>query len=230
MSTDNTKSTSQYLVIGILTAQVLLSVLLLLRIHSLEQSVVQSVQAIRNTTDSTPAVFVADVLPGDGPSRGPAMAPVTIIEFSDFQCPYCAQAIPMLKRLMDKYSDQVRFVYRNFPLETIHPNALNAALAAECANEQEHFWQMHDALFADQKVLDVSYLEERAIQVGLDMVKFRECMSTQRYIDKVRQDVTDGQKYGVRGTPTFFVNGYRYTGSLDFDTFDQIVQQALSNK
>lgn len=217
-----------FLVLGVLILQVILSAGLFFRIDQVYRLVVAS-GSVTNTS-TTDTTFVSGVSPDDDPSLGPATAPVTIVEFSDFQCPFCARSAPVLKELLSKYPDQVRLVYRDFPIETIHSNAIDAALAAECADEQGAFWNMHDALFADQDALDIASLEEHARQIGLDMPKFTECLSTQRYLDEVRQDMADGRSYGVGGTPTFFINGYRLVGAHDLSVFEQQIEQALSNK
>lgn len=229
MNATKSSSMSQYLIVGILTVQVFLSIVLLLRVYSLEQSIVQYTQSSRTATNAESAPFVEGVSPDDDPSLGPATAPVTIVEFSDFQCPYCAQSVPILKELMSKYPDQVRLIYRDFPLETIHPDSMNASLAAECANGQGHFWEMYEMLFNNQDALDVASLEDYAKGIGLDIAKFRECMSSQRYLDEILNDMADGQSYGVRGTPTFFVSGHRLTGS-SLETLEQVVEQVLSEK
>lgn len=156
--------------------------------------------------------YVANVSVDDDPSQGPSNAPVTIVEFSDFQCPFCAQAEAPLRQLMADYAGKVRLVYRDLPLETIHAQAFQASLAANCANEQGKFWEMHALLFANQSALDKSNLERYALQLGLDSPRFSTCLATAKYADEIRHDMTAAREYGVNSTPTFFVNGTRVVG------------------
>jgi protein-disulfide isomerase len=140
------------------------------------------------------------------PSIGPENAPVTIVEFADFQCPYCAQSASTLNQALARYPGKVRVVFRNFPL-SFHTYAQKAHEAAECANEQGKFWQYHDVLFANQGALGVDDLKRYAAGVGLDGERFSQCLDTGKYAEKVRKDYEEGARYNVRGTPTFFING-----------------------
>ncbi len=170
-----------------------------------------------------------DVSVDDDPSIGPADAPVTIIEFSDFQCPYCTRfRDETLDQLLDEYGDQVHIVYRDFPLTQIHQYAVGAAIAAECANDQGMFWEMHDTLFANQSALDTESLRGYAEDLGLDMDTFDSCLEDQSVNDEVMADLADGQSYGVRGTPSFFINGRLLVGAQPFESFQAIIDEELA--
>jgi protein-disulfide isomerase len=159
------------------------------------------------------------------PSLGPENAPVTIVEFADFQCPFCAQSAPTLNQVLARYSGKVRVVFRNFPL-TSHTYAQKAHEAAECANEQGTFWPYHDLLFANQDALGVEDLKRYAANLGLDTGRFNQCLDTDKYAEKVKQDVEDGVKYNVWGTPTFFINGT----SKRVQTFEQFAWHITGGK
>ncbi|HVH29872.1 MAG TPA: DsbA family protein [Vicinamibacterales bacterium] len=141
------------------------------------------------------------------PSRGPEGAPVTIVEFSDFECPFCGALFPTIKSLEKSYPDTVRVVYRQFPLTTIHPYAMKAAEASLCAHEQGRFWQMHDSLFGFQQDLTVASLKLRAMELGLNVEAFGSCLDSGRQAARIKQDMAEGARAGVSGTPTLFVNG-----------------------
>ncbi len=164
-----------------------------------------------------------------GPAKGPDKAPVTIVEFSDFECPYCGRVNPSLKSVQEKYGDKVRIVFRQFPLN-FHPNAQKAGEASLCADEQntDYFWKLHDAMFADQKNLGVPSLKEMAAAIdGLDSSAFNECLDSSRFASKVQEDVQDGAKVGVSGTPAFFVNGRFLSGAVPYETFAEIIDEEL---
>jgi protein-disulfide isomerase len=138
---------------------------------------------------------------------GPIHAPVTIVEYGDFECPNCKQAAPAVKLLLDRFAGKVRFVFRHFPLEEVHPHALRAAEAAECAGGQGKFWQMHDLLFDNQEHLKLKQLHGYAERMGLDMARYTAEMDDEVYLQRVREHIDSGHHSGVRSTPGFFVNG-----------------------
>jgi protein-disulfide isomerase len=138
---------------------------------------------------------------------GPAHAPVTVVEYGDFECPNCKQAAPAVKLMLDRFAGRVRLAYRHFPLEEVHPHALHAALAAEAAAGQGKFWPMHDLLFANQQHLKLNHLRGYAERLELDMARFDAEMKEGHYLQRIREQIEGGELSGVRGTPTFFVNG-----------------------
>jgi protein-disulfide isomerase len=161
------------------------------------------------------------------PSMGPADAPVTIVEFSDFQCPYCSRVLPTLEKVNEEYGDRVRIVFRQFPLLNIHPQAQKAAEASLCAFDQEKFWEMHDAMFADQKSLSVDQLKAKAVTLGLDAAVFDECLDSNKYADQVEEDLRAGSRMGVTGTPAVFINGRFLSGAQPFEAFAAIIDKEL---
>jgi predicted DsbA family dithiol-disulfide isomerase len=148
-----------------------------------------------------------DVATAGRPARGPAAAPVTIVEFADFECPFCGALFPSMAAIEKAYPETVRVVYRHFPLNSVHPFAQKAAEAAVCAAEQDRFWEMHDSLFGAQNDLTVGSLKRRAKDLQLDTAAFDSCLDSGKGAAQVKQDVADGVKAGVSGTPTLFVNG-----------------------
>lgn len=162
------------------------------------------------------------------PSMGPSDAPVTIVEFSDFECPYCSRLAQTIKKVTDDYSDSVRLVFRQFPLQRIHPNAQKAAEAALCAADQGKFWEMHDLLFGDQKKLNASDLKEKADSLDLKADEFAQCLETEKHAETVRDDLYDGVRAGVSGTPALFVNGRPLTGQVPYETLAKIIKEELA--
>ena len=159
-----------------------------------------------------------------GPARGPEGAPVTIVEFSDFECPFCRREESTVKQLLDRYQTQVRFVYRHFPLE-IHPRARPAAEAAACADEQGKFWDYHEKLFSGG--LEDADLQRYASELGLDTAAFQQCVSQHKTKDVVMSDLQAGKAAGVSGTPAFFVNGIMISGARPVDAFTKVIDKEL---
>lgn len=174
--------------------------------------------------------FRLEVAADGFPSMGPADAPVTIVEFSDFQCPYCSRVLPTLEKVSEEYGDKVRIVFRQFPLSNIHPQAQKAAEASLCAFDQDKFWEMHDAMFADQKGLNVDQLKAKAVTLGLDATVFDECLDSNKYADQVEADLRAGSQAGVTGTPAVFINGQFLSGAQPYDAFAAIIDKELEAK
>jgi len=151
-------------------------------------------------------------------AAGPANAPLTLVEYGDYQCPHCGRAYPIVKEVRKTLGSQLRFVFRNFPLTRIHPEAEHAAEAAEAADAQGAFWPMHDRLFERQFALDDDRLVEYAADLGLDADRLRGELEAGTHGARVRDDFMSGVKSGVNGTPTFFINGVRYDGAWDRDS------------
>ena len=159
-------------------------------------------------------------------TRGPEGAPVTILEWSDFQCPFCREVQPVLGRLLAEFPQQVRLVFKDFPLRS-HELAVPAALAARCASTQGRFWEYHDLLFAAQPAFAHDELVRYAQRLGLDVARFTECLDAARFQEDVTADQREGRAAGVRATPTFFVNGQKIEGALPIEEFREAVRRAL---
>ncbi len=171
-----------------------------------------------------------EVSTDDDPSIGPENAPVTIIEFSDFQCPYCGVWYKQVyKQLLASYPTQIRLVYRDLPLP-MHPEAVPAAEAAECANEQGAFWKYHDVLFEQQYGLDRAAYEHYAADLGLDATAFAACLDSHRYQAEIEADARDAGSVGISGTPSFVVNGRVLIGALPFSEFKTVIDEELAKK
>jgi protein-disulfide isomerase len=163
-------------------------------------------------------------------SLGDEDAPVVIAEFSDYQCPFCSRFAQQTKATIESsYVDDgtVQFLYYDFPLESIHPEATPAALAARCAGEQGKYWEYHDLLFQNQQTLSASNYDVWAGQLGLDTSKFSECVSSEKYSEEVQENLKVGSLGGIRGTPGFLINGRAVSGACPFSTFDEVVQAEL---
>jgi protein-disulfide isomerase len=177
--------------------------------------------------------LMVNVDPGKGPWWGGKDAKVTVVEFSDFQCPYCAQGAQRVHELKKKYGNKIRFVYRQFPLPPqMHPNARQAAEASLCVNEQgmDKFWKYHDLMFKNQDKLDDAGLAKMAKEAGADPAKFEDCYKNKKYSKAVEEDMAYGEKLGVRSTPTFFINGQMINGALPVENFSEIIDEELAAK
>ena len=164
----------------------------------------------------------------EGPSKGPAEAPITIVEFSDFECPFCSRVNPSIARVVETYGDKVQVVFRQFPL-SIHKNARKAGEASLCANDQGKFWEMHDGMFENQKNLAVTGLKSIAASIeGLDATAFNECLDSDKYADAVEKDFQEGTAAGVGSTPAFFINGRYLAGAQPFEIFAEIIDEELA--
>jgi protein-disulfide isomerase len=164
-----------------------------------------------------------------GPVRGPSEAPVTIVEFGDFQCPFCKQAEAALSEVLARHPQDVRLIFRNLPLTTLHPMAGNAAEAAVCADRQGKFWAMHDAMYANQNALSVEGLQGTAKGLGMEPDGFRACMGEDVTTARIQADVDAASALGVESTPMFFVNGRPLDGAVPADKFEAIIAEELRN-
>jgi protein-disulfide isomerase len=174
------------------------------------------------------------------PSLGEKTAKVTIVEFSDFQCPFCGRyATQTMPQLLDEYvkTGRVRYVFRNFPMDQLHPLAEKAAEASVCAADQGKFWEAHDRFFKNQQALDAKEMQGHAVVLGLDAPKFQQCLDSGKYTSRVKADVAEGQKYNVRGTPSFFfgtemkdskLKAVKFlSGALPFQDFKDVIDSLL---
>jgi protein-disulfide isomerase len=174
--------------------------------------------------------YRVEISADDDPFRGPADAPVTIVEFSDYQCPYCERAEGVVDQVLERYDDQVRVVFRDLPLESLHPDAPKAHEAAGCALEQESFWPMHEKLFANRRNLDRESLVQYATELELDVDAFTTCLEEGRRADEVAEDIAAARAQGISGTPAFFINGRLISGAQPFERFEEIIDDELRRK
>jgi protein-disulfide isomerase len=180
---------------------------------------------------AVPLVTRYDVPVDDDPALGPADAPITIVEFSDFECPFCQKwNAEVFGKIKEQYSDQVRIVYRDFPLESIHANAFPAAEAANCANEQGAFWPYHDKLFSMEKGLSQQAYTQYASDLGLNLDDFSACLESGKYKQEVQADFDFAANLGVRSTPTFFINGIALVGAQPFEVFQEVIEKELAGE
>ena len=162
------------------------------------------------------------------PYRGPADARVTVVEFTDYECPFCARYFRQVyPTLLTEYGDRIRYVIRNYPLTSIHAHAAKAAEAAECAADQDKFWEYHDVLYPRQASLDLPNLKQYAAELGLDGDRFAACLDSGEKAEIVAADVRDGRAYGLNGTPTFFINGRKLVGAQPLAVFESYIERAL---
>ncbi len=163
-------------------------------------------------------------------AQGPPDAPVTLLEYGDYECPYCGKAYPIVKKVQQKMGERLRFVFRNFPLNTIHAHASVAAQAAESAGAQGKFWEMHDLLYENQDKLADADLSQYALRLGLEIYRFQSDLSGEVFASRVRDDFRGGIRSGVNGTPTFFINGKRYDGPLELEPLLAAVEEAAKER
>ncbi|AJM91591.1 DsbA family protein [Nitrosopumilus piranensis] len=200
-------------------------------------------QAIQTSPQQIGPQIIRNISLDDDPMKGNPDAPITIIEFSDFQCPFCAKfhetTLPQLEQNYIQ-TGKVNFVYRDFPIQGIHPNAAPAALASECADDQGRFWEMHDMIFEGQQVWkdlpisqSVALYKQYALELGLDSSEFDSCLESGKHIEEIQNDLNDGRMYGVSGTPGFFVGntdiGFTpITGAQPYSTFQRVIDSQLN--
>jgi protein-disulfide isomerase len=163
-------------------------------------------------------------------AEGSEDAPLTLVEFGDYQCPYCGEAHPVVKRLQRHFGKRLRFIFRNFPLTQAHPYALVAAEAAEAAALQGKFWQMHNFIYEHQEGLEPDVLPGWAQQVGLDLEAFGRAIKQEKMSERIKEDRTSGIRSGVNGTPCFFINGSRYDGDADYESLKATLDEQLVNQ
>jgi protein-disulfide isomerase len=161
------------------------------------------------------------------PVKGPAAAPITIVEYSDYQCPFCARVNPTLDRVVQTYGDKVKIVFKDFPLPN-HPEAPKASEAAHCAGEQGKYWEMHDRLFANQQALQVAQLKQYATALAVDITAFNECLDSGKHANRVAENMRAGEALGVSSTPTLYVNGRPVVGAQPFEMFKAIIDEELA--
>jgi len=175
-----------------------------------------------------PPVVRVPVSIESAPVRGAADAPVTLVEFSDFHCPFCRQAQTTLKAILDRYPGKVKHAFRDFPVDALHPQARKAAEAARCAKDQGKFWSYHDTLFANAPNGALADLSRYASDIGLDVPAFERCLSAGTHRESVQRDYEDGVRLGVSGTPAFFVNGRLISGAQPLEAFTKLIEQELA--
>ena len=162
--------------------------------------------------------------------RGVADAPVTLVEYGDYECPHCRQVAPVVTELRERFGDRLRYIFRHFPITTAHPHAQMAAEAAEAAAAQGKFWEMHDRLFGYEGVLDRSQLRRFARELDLDVERFERELDEHAHAEHVREDFLSGVRSGANGTPAFFLNGVRYDGAWDLDSLVAAVRKPLGDE
>jgi protein-disulfide isomerase len=170
---------------------------------------------------------IVDVSAEDAPVKGSANAPITIVEFSDFQCSYCKRVVNILEQVLERYPDKVKLAFRDFPIVNIHPQAEKAAEAAHCAAEQGKFWEFHDLLFDKQDTIPTTNFAEHAKTLGLEVSTFQTCIDGRKYQEKVERNYAAGVKAGVSGTPAFFINGRLLSGAQPLEAFKTVIDEEL---
>jgi protein-disulfide isomerase len=175
-----------------------------------------------------PPVFRAEVSVDGAPFRGSATAPVAIVEFTDFHCPICQRVLPTLRQLESQYGDKVKLVFRDYPIDNLHPAARKAHEPARCAHDQGKFWAYHDALFANAPKAGPEQLKTYAQEVGLDVAAFEQCVNSGTYQAAVQSDVEEGTRVGVTGTPAFFINGRLVSGAQPLESFVRMIEEELA--
>ena len=196
--------------------------------EKIDKAATRTAAAAARPTGPDPA-RAYDLPVGQSPVKGKDGAAVTIVEFSDYQCPYCAKSEPLIASFVEAYPNDTRVVFKHFPLTNIHPHAMPAALAATAAQKQGKFWQMHEALFAEQRSLSPAQITESAKKLGLDMARFEADMKSPEVAAAVQADMKLAQQVGIRGTPTIFVNGKLLT-TRTVDGFKELAAPAVAGK
>jgi protein-disulfide isomerase len=203
-----------------------------LRIKKIEAQKALYLKSLRSdarieTYLKAPQLFRAEVPVAGAPFHGPKYAPVTIVKFEDYQCPFCKQVQPMFRELLSRYKGKIKLVHKDLPLDSIHPQARQAAEAARCADEQGKFWSYHDALYANSPNADKESLTRYAKEMGLDINAFGRCLDSGKFKAVVQRDLMDGALLGVTGTPTLFINGREISGNQPLEVFERILDEEL---
>jgi protein-disulfide isomerase len=175
-----------------------------------------------------PPVFRVAVSVDGAPFKGAAKAPVTIVEFSDFHCPFCRRVLPTLAQIESRFGEKIKLVFRDFPIDSLHPGATKAHEAARCANEQGKFWAYHDKLFADAPKSGPEIFSRLAQEVGLDGAAFETCLGSGKHQAAIKKDIEEGRRIGVTGTPAFFINGRMISGAQPFEAFARVIDDELA--
>lgn len=207
--------------------------LVLILIIALSFAIANEVKKLKNKTASeqyfSKAIYTAEMQRKvEGQSnfwQGSANPKVTVVEFSDFSCPLCKNSFTKIREIGLKYKKDVKIIYRDFP---VFEHSLDLALSANCAGEQGLFWLMHDKLFQNQGVYEKAQLLELANQIGADIEKFDDCLTSQKYLKQIQENFTDGQNLGVTGTPTWFINGVKIAGDIPYDLFIEIIEEFIN--
>lgn len=199
------------------------------RLQARQQEFLKSLRASARITVllTPPPIFRSEVATAGAPVRGASGAPVTIVEFSDFHCPFCRKVVPVLDQVRAKYGDKIKIVYRDFPLDNLHPQARAASAAARCASEQGRFWEFHDKLLQNDADASPATLDRFAKEVGMDGSAFEACRTSGTYKTSIQASIQEGTTLGITGTPTFFINGRILVGAQSFDAFAKIIDQEL---
>jgi protein-disulfide isomerase len=200
------------------------------RLQARQQEFLKSLRSSAqiNVFLKAPPIVRSDVATSGAPILGASTAPVTIVEFSDFHCPFCRKIQPVLDQVRAKYGDKIKLVFRDFPLDSLHPQARVAAEAARCATEQGKFWEFHDKLFKNDPDVSQATLGRFAREVGMDVTAFEGCRTAGKYKDSIQASVVEGGKLGITGTPTFFINGRILVGAQPVDAFARIIDEELA--
>jgi protein-disulfide isomerase len=175
-----------------------------------------------------PAIYRATINVDGAPYKGRADAPVVLVKFEDFHCPYCKEAQPTLTQLLARYPDRIKIVHKDFPIDELHPGARTAHIAARCANEQGRFWSYHDALYAHAAKTAAKELQTYAKESSLELARFEQCLSADKYSSAVEKDIADGKQVGVTGTPAFYINGRLLVGAQPLENFVKIINEELA--
>lgn len=214
-----------FLGISIILASLILGGSIIYAFHSLSQIIMTGSEVAQEETEELAGPEIGEL----AHVLGDSSALVTLVEFSDFQCPYCSRFHFTVAQVMNDYSTEVRWAFKHFPIDSLHPQARPAAEASECAAEQDKFWEFADKLFENQTMLGPELYQEFASDLGLNVKQFKSCVGSRKYKDKVEADYQEGIKLGVRGTPGSFINGKPLVGAVPYESLKASIEQALED-